>query len=313
MAQWRTPTTGEFLNGNALGDVPVWNGSEWLPGAFPPPPPPPPVTPDRLVQLPVNSAGVDRHYQDGTIVLRTGSPINPAGAFNGGGVGNKAIAGLSGYSGLPLGSLLSIDFDWQNVLGPTGQIVPPPGPNPTSVTVPFLNLIVDFDPTLPGGNVRVCSLCDAQLAPAISNAIGTYVPGLTGCSVHWQSTETFPGLNGHILIVNSPFIPPPPGPTRDTPGGVLPNVTVGPLWTENAFRIADLLAGNPGAILIDAFTANPNAMQGGVPAPIVGGDGGLPAGARTPAILLVSGDSSNVVKSGKQIISWFVNGTPIVP
>lgn len=32
MAQWRTPTTGEFLNGNAPGDVPIWNGFEWIPG-----------------------------------------------------------------------------------------------------------------------------------------------------------------------------------------------------------------------------------------------------------------------------------------
>jgi hypothetical protein len=39
----------------------------------------------------------------------------------------------------------------------------------------------------------------------------------------------------------------------------------------------------------------------------------MPAGAVMPAILLISGDSGNVVKSGKRIVSMSVNGGAIVP
>jgi hypothetical protein len=38
----------------------------------------------------------------------------------------------------------------------------------------------------------------------------------------------------------------------------------------------------------------------------------LPVGAITPSVLLISGDSANVTKSGKHILSFFVNGTNVL-
>jgi len=67
----------------------------------------------------VNSASVDR-VADGSLVLRTGGIINAPEAFTGGGTGNKAILGIAGFHGLPLGWLASVDFSWTNVVGPGG-------------------------------------------------------------------------------------------------------------------------------------------------------------------------------------------------
>jgi len=232
-----------------------------------------------LVPLPVNTAAIDGGYADQSLVLRTGSNANPAGAFTGGGVGNKSILGVSGFSGLPIGSLTAISYTFTNVTGPGGPFFIPPG-GPT-VTTPYCNLIVDFDP-LGVGDLRVLSLMDDSLAGAITAAIGTYLNnGSNVLTYAWTSAMD-------VLIVLAP-----PNPV---PGGVVPNVSVGPSWPENSYSWAALVAANPTAILIDAFT----------------GDGGLPAGAITPAVLLVSGDSANVVKSGKRVTALSVNGSSVI-
>ena len=224
----------------------------------------------------VNSAGVNGGYQDGSIVLRTGSRTNAAGGYTGGGTGNKSISGVFGRSGLPIGSLTAISYRFTNATGPGGPFFIPPG-GPTTLT-PYCNFIVDFGP--PAG-LKVCIVLDDSLAAAITAAIGTYVNnGFNVLTYTWTAAMS-------ILIVGQ--VPP-------APGGVAPSVTVGPGFLENAYSWPAIVAANPGAVLRDAFT----------------GDGGLPSGAVTPAIMLVSGDSLNVVKSGKRIEAFSVNGVSVL-
>jgi len=228
----------------------------------------------------VNAANVDGGYDDGSIVLRTGSRVNAAGSFTGGGTGNKSIAGVFGFNGLPIASLLSLEYVWENVVGPGGPFfLPPGGP---SVQTPYINLIVDFDP-LGAGDIRVLVTNDDSLPGAITASIGTYVNN--GSNV---LTYGWSGATQNVIVIGSGAGP--------GPGGVLPNVTVGPGTLENSYKWTDLIAANPGAVLRDVFT----------------GDGGLPAGAITPAILLVSGDSGNVTKSGKKILDFKVNGASVL-
>jgi hypothetical protein len=240
-----------------------------------------------LVNLSVNNASADLGFD--AFVLRTGgdgATPNVPGAFNGGGTGNKALLGLLGFSGMPLSALTSIEYTWTSQLGPVGpDYNPPGGPSPT---VPFINLIIDFNPVV--GDLRVISLLDSSLTPAIVNAIGTYANpgGLNTLTYSWDETLD-------VLIVNSP-----PNPT---PGGVPPSVTVGPSWPANAYSWAALKAANPSAIFVDAFPANPVFFPTG--------DGGSPAGAIMPALLLVSGDSGNLTRSGKHILDWKINGVPV--
>jgi hypothetical protein len=228
----------------------------------------------------VNSASVDAGYDDGSIVLRTGSRTNAAGSYNGGGTGNKSIAGVFGFNGLPIGSLKSLEYVWENVSGPGGPFfIPPGGP---AVQTPYINLVVDFDP-LGAGNLKIIVTNDDSLAGAITASIGTYVNN--GSNV---LTYGWDGLTQNVLIVGQ--VPP-------APGGVPADVSVGASWLENSYDWQALVAANPTAVLVDAFT----------------GDGGLPAGAITPAVMLVSGDSGNVTKSGKKIQSFKVNGSNVLP
>ena len=80
------------------------------------------------------------------------------------------------------------------------------------------------------------------------------------------------------------------------PGGVAPQVSVGTAWPENSYKWSSLVSANPHAVLVDAF---PN-------------DGGMPAGAVMPALLLVSGDSGNLARSGKRVTALKVNGSDVL-
>lgn len=239
-----------------------------------------------LINLSVNNASADLGYS-GTGVLRTGGSTNPAGAFNGGGIGNKAILGVRGFNGLPLSSVQSIAVTWTNLLGSGGPNFNPPGA--TVVTTPYLNLLVDFAPLVPGGDIRVLVCASDQLAPAITAAIGTYANpgGLNTLTYSWSQLQS-------VIIIGSPANP--------TPGGVPPSISVGGGTFDNAYSWAALKAANPTAIFVDAFPAPTFAPTG---------DGGMPAGAIVPAIVVVSGDSGNVTKSGKRLQSLLVNGTAV--
>ena len=227
---------------------------------------------DRLLDLSVNAAAIEVIAAD--LVLRAGARTNAAGAFNGGGTGNKAICGVVGFNGMPLGDLDTVEYVWTNLQGSGGPFfIPPGGP---STQTPYINLVVDFDPN-GVGDVKILVTNDDSLNPAITNAIGTYSNnGSNVLTFSWNDTQD-------VLI--SGQVPP-------APGGVAPNVSVGASWLENSYRFSDLVAANPDAVLVDVFT----------------GDGGLPAGAITPSVLLASGDSGNVARTGKRVSTFTVNG-----
>lgn len=235
----------------------------------------------------VNTASVDSFSEEGFINLRTGGTIGsprPADGFTGGGTGNKSIFGVQGFDGVPLGDLQSITFTWENVTGPAGPKYIPA--QAVSVLTPYINLVVDFS-----GSLRILVLISDQLNPAISNSIGTYANnGSNILTYSWTSAQ-------NVCIVNSP--------PNAVPGGVAPSVSVGPLWLENSYSFSALVAANATAI----HAMSPNAeLVDDFP-----GDGGLPAGGIVSSILLISGDSGNLTKSGKKITNFEINGSSVLP
>lgn len=226
--------------------------------------------------LSVNEAAVSDGFSEHSIVLRTTEQVNSAGSFTGGGLGNKAIAGVVGFDSLPLSVLNSIGFSWENVVGPAGPNFLPP--EAITTVTPYMNMLVDFDPN-GAGDIRLLNLLTDQLSSTISLSVGTYVnDGSNRLTYSWTRDQ-------NVLIVGAPPDP--------VPGGVAPSVSIGASWFENSYSWNALVAANPQAIFVDAYP----------------GDGGAPAGAILPAILLNSGDSGTVIKSGKKIIEFSVNDT----
>lgn len=223
---------------------------------------------------------------DSIAVLATGGSANPAGAFNGGGTGNKSILGYPvGLVGISMTSLVSVEYTWRNILGLGGNFFNPP--TAAAATVPYLNFIVDFG----AGDLRVLTACDGGLNPAVSAAIGSYANpgGLNTLTYSWDNTKA-------VCIVGAP--------PAAVPGGVVPIVSVGPGFLENAYSWAALAAANPAAVILDTFPANAVLFPNG--------DGGMPAGQLISGIVLVSGDSGNVTKTGKRILSWKINGVEVL-
>jgi hypothetical protein len=144
-----------------------------------------------------------------------------------------------------------------------------------------VNLIVDFNAGGPP-DLRVLVCLTDQLSPAVVASVGTYVnDGLNLLTYSWNDSMA-------VFIVGAP--------PAAVPGGVPPLVSVGPGWFENTYSFAALVAANPAARLVEAFPA----------------DGGLPAGAVLGPLLVASGDSGTLTKSGKRISRLEVNGVPII-
>ena len=183
--------------------------------------------------------------------------------------------GAFGFNGLSIADLESIEFIWENVVGPAGPNFIPP--EPTTPVTPDINMLVDFDPN-GAGDIRVLIVATDQLDPAINASVGTSVNNGSNIITHSWS-----GATDNALIVLSP-----PNPV---PGLVPVDVSVGPSWFQNSYSWAALVAANPDAVIVDAYPA----------------DGGMPAGMIVPGILLKSGDSGTAIKSGKKIRSFSVN------
>src|SRR5271169_751457 len=66
------------------------------------------------IDVSVNKARVD-NAQSSSPVLTTQTGTNLVGAFNGGGLGNKAILGIQGFDLMPLSQLFSIVWVWREM------------------------------------------------------------------------------------------------------------------------------------------------------------------------------------------------------
>lgn len=193
------------------------------------------------VDLSVNSARVES-ANSVYPMLHTQTGGNTAGGYNGGGLGNKSILGIDVGNGLPLGQLKTVAYTWLNA-----------APFIASFPV-YANLVVDINGD---GSVYKIFVIDPSVNPALN--VTTNVTNPDG-----SVTTTFDAATNYVQVVN--FIPP-----------VVPAVNLGPSWPSQSFRMSDILAAYPNAVLRRAAS----------------GDGGLPNGTVTPAFLLATGDSNN--------------------
>lgn len=212
------------------------------------------------VDCSVNKAYVDdAHGLMPTLITKTGT--NTAGAYNGGGTGNKAILGYRGYHQLALGSLTHLALTWRDLTPDTASVV----------VLPAINLVVDVSGS--GASIKIFTL--NQALPAGATTFTTASFGSNRYLYDWQ-----PSVNRVQIVLDLPGVTP----VVDLGGGN---------WTAHAYNMADVLAVYPSARLLDVNSA----------------DGGMPASFATPAMIVNSGDSSNLVMSSKLIESFLINGS----
>ncbi len=257
--------------------------------------------------LSVNEARVEG-AQSSTPIIVTGTTLNTAGAYTGGGTGNKAILGFKGHSGLALGAITSISWEWENVA--------PMEPG-TLHLHPYMNLVLQMDPSpnaplVPAYKILAIDPTYQALFPAMNMGTLTslgpnkwrfdHVPGVNFVQVvNAFSTQAPAGIVPAMPLVCDPATGLLPVPIAGGSGAFLPPpppAIVPTTWPSYTFSYPGILAAFPAAQLIDIYT----------------GDGGLPGpsgvATPTPSMMLVVGDSSFRRQRYIKVTSVKINGAP---
>ena len=239
------------------------------------------------VDVSVNGAYVESPYSARPI-LHTQSNVNPAGSYNGGGVGNKGMLGFRAGLGLSLGLLATFEYTYKDLF-------------PSNVTPPtecYANFVIELGapgPVPPAAGSYKIGVIDPASPLALAN--GAVVVNGDG-----SKTVTFDVANplkDSLLIVNGLLAPSPPA----APGTFIPpthgtGVGLPGTWPSNSYSIATIIApaNYPLAKLVEADSL----------------DGGLPKTPnKTPPILLVSGGSANTTIRAVQVYDVKLNGVLI--
>ncbi|MHB8107732.1 MAG: hypothetical protein ACYDH4_09960 [Candidatus Cryosericum sp.] len=187
--------------------------------------------PNRL-DVSVNKALVD-NAQSSTPVMTVRTGTNAAGAFNGGGLGNKALLGVRGFDMVPLSALSTLEFTWQDLSN-----------NPALGLLPYINLVVEVDPILQPGIFHIFVITLALVPTSVDAFTVTNLGG--GRFIYHYDVVV-----NTIQVVWPGAVGLPP---------VVPVVNNGPAWFDQAFRMSDILAAYPNARLRDA-----SSLDGGLP------------------------------------------------
>ena len=158
--------------------------------------------------------------------------MNNAGAFNGGGTGNKSILGFKGHDALPLSGITSIQFDYEMLSLNPGF-------------VPQVNLVVNA-----GGGLYHIFVLDPSTAVSLNTGTITPLGGNRFRFTHLTASNFVQVVNAFTA---APIVSPP----------VPVAMSVGPLWNQNSFRWSDIAA--PGGSFPTWALADANSGDGGLP------------------------------------------------
>ena len=177
--------------------------------------------------LSVNGAHVDDVGSSGPVLV-TGTQVNAAGAYNGAGVGNKAIIGFGGHPPLPVPALVSVEWEWQQLDG-------------GAPFMPYANLVVSgLDVPL-----RIFAIDPAAPAPLNVGTLTVLGPGHFSF-LHDARTNFVQVVQPNLPNTFSPPVPVAAGAGVD--------------WHNLSFDWAAIVLAFPGAQLVDGST-----LDGGMP------------------------------------------------
>ena len=240
----------------------------------------------------VNGSLVDG-FDGATPVLRTKTDAHPAGGYNGGGVGNKAILGFFAKGAMPLSALQSLAFVVEQLTPEAGLV---------GNVIPYMNVIVELDPQGPHAGVYSILSMMSREFPLLN--LGSFVDAAPIYSVSWDAQLHFcQVVSDRGLFRTSLPLPvwDPPFPLAGPPGQfVPPSVGVGGdpppgSWTSRSYSLGQILGFYPLAQVVNASSL----------------DGGMPKTTITSGLALVLGDSANVKQNACRLLSWKLNGADI--
>jgi len=255
----------------------------------------------------VNGAWVE-NWQNPQPVMRTQTNNNPAGGYNGGGLGNKAILGhyLPGppYPAggtMKLSLLASIEYLIDRIT---------PEVSAVNIVAPYVNLMVLLNPAAPPAMQFFVVMVLADWGNVVPTGVFTPSfppnppvsgPGPNLIHMLWTPAGSlvhvvnFEGMSGPPAVGLWPVIVPKAfGPPGD-PTGLLG----GSAWPGSGYRIADILAVYPDAIIFNWTQTLAN------------NDGGLPKLTTVSGITLNTGSSGNFSQSAVQVLDWKINGIAV--
>jgi hypothetical protein len=212
-----------------------------------------------------------------------GSQFNAPGSYNGGGIGNKCMAGvrqLDGGAPVPIASLGIIRYRWRPKWGPMGS-VPFGGVfgSPVTTLQPYVNILVRFSPV----DIRVLAVCTPEGQAAAALNVGSYTDNGDGTATF----EWDPAIH-YVQVVGAPPALP--------PAGVPATVVLGPLWQDQSTDWAALLLADPAATVVNG--THP--------------DGGVGVGTNVPQVFLSMGDSGNTALAELELLEFSVGSNIII-
>lgn len=244
----------------------------------------------------VNGASIE-HYAapSGTTgpILRTNTNVNPAGGYTGGGTGNKAILGHRLSAPLLVSALSTIEFSVEHLTPEVGV---------AGNAIPFVNLVVELDPTGPHAGIYTIFSMMSRDFPLLN--LGAFVDAPPIYTVTWDAALHYAQVVSDRGLYRSSLPLPawdPPFPAAGPPGQfVVPAVGVGGdppagSWTSRAYTMASILAFYPSARIVNA-----NSLDGGTPKLTI-----------TAGLMLALGDSANVKQNAVRLLDFKLNGVAV--
>ena len=242
----------------------------------------------------VNGALVEG-YDTARPVLRTKTDGHVVGAYTGLGLGNKAIIGHFLPAPMLLSALVSVDITVERIT-PEATFLPPITNGYAINVLPYLNLVVDLGPVGiigPGsGGIAILVFGD------VNNVLllGAYsVPGVNQHRCLWTAGD--PGSG--VLVVNGAgmFVSPSPAGALFVPASQnAPLIYLAASWQNFAFDVAAIVAAYPGAMIVNAYSA----------------DNGLPKSPTiTSGVMAMIGSSSLTTQNAVRVLDWQLNGVSI--
>lgn len=257
----------------------------------------------QIFDLSVNRSRVYVNHLEELVLLAEKCTTNDSGNFNGGGTGNKPIAGLVGFEGLSLSDFPTLDLEVSLRTEDTGTDA-----DETQNGVSF-NALLDLSGT-GAGPIAVVVITNTLNAVVDKYGKTSSAASITDFDINaYSDSGTVPTMENVFYIVGSPTL------QAGLPSYNLGSSSGGDAWHKNPLNLDAILYGTTMPVTGATFsTGYPNAkLVSAMPSQLISTDGGHPAGTLLSALTAQTGGSGNTLRSVTAITELAIDGEVWLP